>query len=93
MRKFNHLCVFALLSPAIALGQDADLDTAGGTPDWRFELSMVLWASSVDSRVTIGPVTDDTSVSFRDVFEQTDAYGLAGRLEAWQGSCLCRREG
>lgn len=53
--------------------------------EWRFEIAPYFFAPDADVRSTVDGMTATVDLSFGDVADSFDVFGLAGRAEAWRG--------
>ena len=60
---------------------------------WQIEFSPYFWAPAVDADATVGGTTATLDLSFGDLLDNFDVFGLSGRLEAWKGKCWAHRNG
>jgi len=84
MYKAKKMVLFALallLICTLAYGQD---DTPGSDA-WKFELTPYFFAPSVDADTTVAGATVPLDLSFGDVLDNFDVFGLSARVEAWKG--------
>ena len=52
---------------------------------WQFTLIPYLWLPSADVDSTVAGVTQSVKLTFGDVIDNFDLFGLSGRFEAWKG--------
>lgn len=60
-------------------------DNASSDDEWRFEVTPYFWAPDIDGDSTINGVTTSLDLSFDDIMDNFDVWGLLGRIEAWKG--------
>jgi len=70
------ILVILLMCPS-AFGQDA------GVKEWEFQLAPYFWVPAVDADTTVSGVTTSIDLSFGDIVDNFDVFGLSGRFEAW----------
>ena len=77
----------AVSSPrAQPAGDDSRVDLADlGSEGLTVIVAPYLWLPAVDATTTTGPVSVDVDISFRDILDHFDVFGLSGRLEIWSG--------
>ncbi len=82
--KLIMLGAFMVLSLAIfpLLAQQAQ----ASDKEWKFELTPYVWLPSLDVDSTVSGMTANLNLSFSDVADNFDLYGLMGRFEAWRGN-------
>jgi len=73
------LLVF-MLSCLLALGADSS-----DNDKWEFEFTPYFWLSSIDADSTVQGQTASVDLSFGDILDNFDVFGLMGRFEAWYG--------
>ena len=53
---------------------------------WQFTFIPYLWLPSVDARATVEGVTQKVKLTFSDILDDFDIFGIMGRFEAWKGN-------
>ena len=69
-----------MLTCSPALGADSSDDDK-----WQFEFTPYFWLSSIDTDSTVQGQTASIDLSFGDILDNFDVFGLMGRFEAWYG--------
>ncbi|MCK5255224.1 MAG: hypothetical protein KAQ81_04315 [Deltaproteobacteria bacterium] len=52
---------------------------------WKFTLIPYFWLPSADADATVAGVTQSVKLTFGDIIDNFDLFGLSGRFEAWKG--------
>ena len=82
MDRWKILLIVAmtfLLICTTAYGKEA----SSVSDDWRFEFTAYFFAPDVDVVSTVNGMETPVALSFGDVLEHFDLFGLSGRVEAW----------
>jgi hypothetical protein len=80
-----------LLFPQVVRADDSSI--AGENPKadpskediWQFTFIPYLWLPSVDARATVEGTTQKVKLTFSDILDSFDLFGIMGRFEAWKG--------
>jgi hypothetical protein len=84
-KKFvGVLCALVLIwawAPAYGEGETDNFE------GWEFVFTPYLWLTSIDADSTMNNITSSVDLSFSDIVDNFDVFGLAGRFEVWNG-CL-----
>ena len=62
-----------------------DLNEALGSDEWEIQVTPYFWAPAVDADTTVSGQTAPLDLSFSDILDNFDVFGLSGRVEAWRG--------
>lgn len=60
-------------------------EDVGKTEKWEFEVTPYLWLPKIDARSTVNGQTQPLDLTFKDIFDNFDLFGISGRFEAWKG--------
>ena len=69
-----------MLTCSSAIAADSSSDDK-----WEFAFTPYVWLSSIDADSTVQGQTASIDLSFGDILENFDVFGLMGRFEAWYG--------
>ena len=84
MCKPTKITVFSmalLLIFTLAYGQSE----ASDSKTWEFQVSPYFFAPSLDADSTLDGGTVPMDLSFSDILDNFDVFGLSVRVEAWKG--------
>jgi opacity protein-like surface antigen len=57
------------------------------TKAWKFEVTPYFWAPTLDAVSTVSGQSVAMDLSFSDIWDNFDVFGLSARVEAWKGKC------
>ena len=89
--SFVIVLVFFLLCPLVR-ADDSSIAGEKGKADtsqenkWQFTFIPYLWLPSVDARATVQGKTQKVKLTFSDILDNFDLFGIMGRFEAWKGN-------
>jgi hypothetical protein len=58
---------------------------AASSDEWEIRIGTYFFAPAVDADVTASGVTQSLDLSFSDLLDDFDVFGVSGRVEAWKG--------
>jgi hypothetical protein len=83
MLKIKVLCVSMLL---LFITMPAHGQSSSSTSDtWQFEVSPYIFTPAVEGDTTVNGQTMPLDLSFGDIFDNFDVFGLSGRVRARKG--------
>ena len=72
-------------TPTVAMGMlDATTGASGDPEGWVITVGPYLHLPAVDGEATVAGTTAKLDLSFGDIFDNFDVFGLSGRVEAWK---------
>ena len=83
--------VLLLLTPLVhadnsSIAQENNKADSSEKDQWQFTLTPYLWLPSVDARATVEGKTQKVKLTFSDILDDFDLFGVMGRFEAWKGN-------
>ena len=83
--------VLLLLTPLVhadnsSIAQENNKSDSSEKDQWQFTLTPYLWLPSVDARATVEGKTQKVKLTFSDIIDDFDLFGVMGRFEAWKGN-------
>ncbi|MHC4525931.1 MAG: porin family protein [Planctomycetota bacterium] len=82
MKVWMFLLISLLLINSPAYSQDPLAEEENG---WKVSAAPYFWAPSIDGDSTISGATAAIDLSFSDIMDDFDVWGISNRVEAWKG--------
>ena len=81
---FLFMCPLVRADDSSITGENEDADSSQ-EGQWQFTFIPYLWLPSVDARATVEGKTQKVKLTFSDILDDFDLFGIMGRFEAWKG--------
>ena len=78
------LCPLVRADDSSIAGEKGEAETSQEN-QWHFTFIPYLWLPSVDARATVEGKTQKVKLTFSDILDDFDLFGIMGRFEAWKG--------
>ncbi|MHC4105198.1 MAG: hypothetical protein ACYSR9_09675 [Planctomycetota bacterium] len=82
LKLWLFLCAGFLLINSVVYGQDP---LGEGDNEWQVSVSPYFWLPEIDGDSTVAGATASIDLSFSDIIDNFDVWGISTRVEAWKG--------